>query len=167
VKPTSNPPELPHCLGCGKELKKRAQEAGGKRCRSCSNKHRAIDPEYKAKHKKAMQELASNPEWLRTRREILERQRKDPIISKRTREALLRLHQDPIWKSKQRLVLARVKSDPSYPYKQAQGYKKWLSGWRKSLTNIELKVLMALKDSGVKFEVQKRASRIFFRLLPT
>ena len=154
--------QLPHCLGCGKELSKRARRAGGKRCRVCSNKHRATDPIYKANHKKAMQLLAQDKDWLAKRREILDHQRKDPIISKRTRESLLRLHQDPVWLANQRLVMDRVKSDPSYPAKQAKGFKKWLKGWSKSRTSIELKVMTALKESGIKFECQRELGGYFY-----
>lgn len=167
-KPNSPLSELPHCLDCGTELKKRAVRAGGKRCRVCSNQHKVTDPNYRANHKRAMQVLAQDQDWLAKRREVLSHQREDPIISKRTREALLQLHQDPVWVANQRLVLARVKSDPTYPAKQASGFKKWLKGWSKSRTDIELKVLIALKEGGIKFESQKEIDGYFYDFyLPT
>lgn len=149
-------------MDCGKELKKRAKQAGGKRCRVCSNRHRLTDPVYKENHKKSMQLLTKDPQWLEKRLSTLKSQREDPEVSRNLREALLRLHRDPAWKERHRLILERTKKDPVYILNQKVGFRKWIKGWSKSRTTIEVTVLSALKESGVQFIDQKGFNGFFY-----
>lgn len=96
------------------------------------------DPDVKARHRSAVQQMCQTPEYKEKLKAAAQKRSKDPEYRDRHRHALKQLAQDPEWKEKQKAGVQQKSKDPEWKEKQKAGIQRkskdpeWLLNVRKA-----------------------------------